>query len=103
MVFEGWVAFHGRQRALQLSARPGHSEHQLGLGIDFKSEGGGDPFDGDWQLTAQGKWMKAHAWKYGFVMSYPRGKLDVDLLRLRALAFSLRRSPARRERFTAPG
>ena len=77
VVFQGWVAFHGRERALQLSARPGHSEHQLGIGIDFKSEGGGDPFDGEWQLTAQGKWMKAHAWEYGFVMSYPRGKIGV--------------------------
>ena len=77
VVFQGWVAFHGRERALQLSARPGHSEHQLGIGIDFKSEGGSDPFDNEWQLTAQGKWMKAHAWEYGFVMSYPRGKLDV--------------------------
>jgi D-alanyl-D-alanine carboxypeptidase len=76
-VFAGWVAFHGRKRALQLSARPGHSEHQLGIGIDFRSAGGGSPFEQEWQLTAQGKWMKAHAWEYGFVMSYPRGKLDV--------------------------
>ena len=76
-VFAGWVAFHGRERALQLSARPGHSEHQLGVAIDFKSAGGGSPFDGDWQLTAAGKWMKAHGWEYGFVMSYPRGKIDV--------------------------
>lgn len=76
-VFEGWVAVHGRERALQLSARPGHSEHQLGVGVDFRTAGGGDPFTGDWQLTAAGKWMKAHAWEYGFVMSYPRGKIDV--------------------------
>jgi LAS superfamily LD-carboxypeptidase LdcB len=76
-VFKGWVAVHGRQRAKQLSARPGHSEHQLGVGIDFRTAGGGDPFTGDWQLTAAGKWMKAHAWEYGFVMSYPRGKIDV--------------------------
>lgn len=76
-VFADWVAFHGRERAMQLSARPGHSEHQLGIAIDFKTAGGGDPFSGDWQLTVQGKWMKAHAWEYGFVMSYPRGKLDV--------------------------
>jgi LAS superfamily LD-carboxypeptidase LdcB len=76
-VFAGWVAFHGRERALQLSARPGHSEHQLGIGVDFKTAGGGEPFSGDWQLTVAGKWMKAHAWEYGFVMSYPRGKLDV--------------------------
>lgn len=76
-VFAGWVIEHGRERALQLSARPGHSEHQLGIGVDFKTAGGGDPFTGDWQLTVAGKWMKAHAWEYGFVMSYPKGTLDV--------------------------
>ena len=76
-VFAGWVRVHGRERALQLSARPGHSEHQLGLGIDFRSAGGSDPFSGNWQLTEQGKWMKAHAWEYGFVMSYPHDKLAV--------------------------
>jgi D-alanyl-D-alanine carboxypeptidase len=76
-VFAYWVGVHGRKRALQLSARPGHSEHQLGLAIDFKTAGGDDPFSGDWQLTDQGKWMKAHAWEYGFVMSYPHGMLSV--------------------------
>ena len=76
-VFADWVAVHGLDRALQLSARPGHSEHQLGIGVDFKTAGGGDPFTGDWQLTVAGKWMKAHAWQYGFVMSYPAGKIDV--------------------------
>jgi D-alanyl-D-alanine carboxypeptidase len=76
-VFAYWVGVHGRKRALQLSARPGHSEHQLGLAIDFRSAGDGDPFSGDWQLTPQGKWMKAHAWEYGFVMSYPHGRIEV--------------------------
>ena len=36
-VFAGWVDVHGYARALQLSARPGHSEHQLGVAIDFRS------------------------------------------------------------------
>jgi zinc D-Ala-D-Ala carboxypeptidase len=76
-VFKGWVAELGYDRALQVSARPGHSEHQLGLGIDFRSEPGGDPFDGDWATTKAGKWMKANAWEYGFVMSYPEGKIGV--------------------------
>jgi D-alanyl-D-alanine carboxypeptidase len=78
VVFANAVAQHGRARALQLSARPGHSEHQLGLGIDFRSHPGGSPFNGTtWASTPAGKWMKAHAWEYGFVMSYPRGKIDV--------------------------
>jgi len=78
VVFANAVNEHGLARALQLSARPGHSEHQLGLGIDFRSHPGGSPFNGStWASTAAGKWMKAHAWEYGFVMSYPRGKIAV--------------------------
>ena len=76
-VFAHWVNVHGYARALQLSARPGHSEHQLGVAIDFRSEPGGSPFNGDWATTAAGKWMKAHAWEYGWLMSYPRNKLKI--------------------------
>jgi D-alanyl-D-alanine carboxypeptidase len=76
-VFDDWVAIFGYRRALEVSARPGHSEHQLGLAIDFRSDPGGSPFDGDWGTTAAGKWMKAHAWEYGFVLSYPKGKMGV--------------------------
>jgi len=76
-VFDGWVATFGYERALQLSARPGHSEHQLGLAIDFRSDPGGSPFTGSWGATEAGKWMRQHAWEYGFVMSYPKGAIDV--------------------------
>ena len=75
IVFDSWVSQLGYARALQVSARPGHSEHQLGLAIDFRSSPGGSPFNGDWGTTAAGTWMKAHAWEYGFVMSYPKGKI----------------------------
>jgi D-alanyl-D-alanine carboxypeptidase len=74
-VFDGWVARLGYKEALKVSARQGHSEHQLGLAIDFRS----DPatpltLHTDWEDTAAGKWMAAHAWEYGWVMSYPKGK-----------------------------
>jgi D-alanyl-D-alanine carboxypeptidase len=75
--FRDWVARDGREQALRFSARPGHSEHQLGLAIDFRSESGGSPFEGDWGETKAGTWMAANAWQYGFVMSYPKGKLAV--------------------------
>jgi zinc D-Ala-D-Ala carboxypeptidase len=70
-VFDGWVANYGRASALTFSARPGHSEHQLGLAIDFRSDPGGSPFTGSWGSTPAGSWMKKHAWEYGFVRSYP--------------------------------
>jgi D-alanyl-D-alanine carboxypeptidase len=74
-VFDGWVARLGYKEALKVSARPGHSEHQLGLAIDFRS----DPatpltLHTDWESTPAGKWMAAHAWEYGWVMSYPKGR-----------------------------
>jgi zinc D-Ala-D-Ala carboxypeptidase len=72
--FNHWVAVSGLKAALLASARPGHSEHQLGLAIDFTSRGGSDPwYYSDWGRTAAGHWMAANAWRYGFVMSYPKG------------------------------
>jgi zinc D-Ala-D-Ala carboxypeptidase len=75
VVFNSWVAQLGYARALEVSARPGHSEHQLGLALDFKTKGSTSPFVGDWGTTAAGLWLKAHAWEYGFVNSYPKHKM----------------------------
>ena len=72
--FEHWVAVGGYEQALRTSARPGHSEHQLGTTLDFTSLGGRPPWEyADWAALPAGGWMAANAWRYGFVMSYPRG------------------------------
>lgn len=71
--FNGWVAVDGYDDAITYSQRPGHSEHQLGLAIDFMTKGGGSALQGDWATTPAGAWMAANAWKFGWVMSYPRG------------------------------
>ncbi len=77
-VFAGWKARSGEQQARKYSARPGHSEHQLGTTIDFRSASSqAAPWDyNDWATSKPGAWMKANAWKYGFVMSYPKGKFS---------------------------
>jgi len=69
----------GYGRAVKQSARPGHSEHQLGTTIDFRSYGNTTPAWNytDWGTTKAGTWLKANAWRYGFVMSYPKGKTTV--------------------------
>ena len=70
--FQDSVNQLGQDAALLVSARPGHSEHQLGVAIDFRSADGGGPWEGgDWAATPAGAWMKANAWRFGFVMSYP--------------------------------
>jgi len=78
VTFDSWVRLHGYAVALKESARAGHSEHQLGSSIDFKSYGGSAPWDlADWGATKAGAWMNANAWKYGFVLTYPKGKTAV--------------------------
>ncbi len=75
--FNSWVARLGYGAALARSARPGHSEHQLGTALDLTSPGWGGRF-GDWAAESpEGAWMAAHGWEYGFVMSYPAGSQDL--------------------------
>ena len=76
--FAGWVARSSEAEARTVSARPGHSEHQLGTALDLRSANDATP---PWELddfaaTKAGGWLREHAWEYGFVMSYPKGAAD---------------------------
>lgn len=72
--FNHWVAYDSYDHALTYSARPGHSEHQLGLAIDFKALGEASSLSyPDWATTPTGAWMRDNAWRYGWVLSYPKG------------------------------
>lgn len=73
--FGRWVEEDGYEHAVRTSARAGHSEHQLGTVVDLKSRGGPAAWDlDDWAATPEGAWLAENAWRFGFVMSYPRGK-----------------------------
>lgn len=76
--FDYWVAQDGLEAALKTSARPGHSEHQLGTALDFRSADGPPAWELDnWRDTPEGAWLAENAPRFGFVMSYPEGKEDV--------------------------
>jgi D-alanyl-D-alanine carboxypeptidase len=76
--FSYWVRVSGYSSAIKSSARAGHSEHQLGTTLDFRSWGGSAPwYYADWGRTRAGTWLRNNAWRYGFVMSYPKGKTSV--------------------------
>jgi D-alanyl-D-alanine carboxypeptidase len=76
--FSYWVRESGYAAAIKSSARAGHSEHQLGTTIDFRSYGGSAPwYYADWGKTRAGTWLRTNAWRYGFVMSYPQAKTSV--------------------------
>jgi zinc D-Ala-D-Ala carboxypeptidase len=63
----------GLREAERKTARAGHSEHQLGTALDFKTEGAGD-VSANWESSPAGSWMIENAWRYGFIQSYPRGE-----------------------------
>jgi zinc D-Ala-D-Ala carboxypeptidase len=72
-LFDKRVAELGYDTAVLHTARPGHSEHQLGTTIDFVTFGA-TKVTRDWLNEPTGRWMSDNAWRYGFVMSYPEGR-----------------------------
>ena len=75
-VYNNYVKRDGKTKADTYSARPGHSEHQTGLAIDICARGGykciGSGFDG----TKPANWLSENAYKYGFILRYPKGKTN---------------------------
>lgn len=72
-LYNNYVARDGQAAADTYSARPGHSEHQTGLAVDV-GNGGGCDLEICFADTAEGKWVASNAYKYGFVVRYPKGK-----------------------------
>lgn len=70
-VYNKWVSQLGQAEADRVSARPGHSEHQTGLTMDF------GPIDVSFENTEAYKWLTSHAYKYGWVLRYPHGKESI--------------------------
>ena len=73
-LFASYVRRHGEAAASRFSSRPGHSEHQSGLAVDFAGADQTCWVDDCFERTAAGKWLAAHAHEYGFILRYPRGK-----------------------------
>lgn len=74
VLYEGYVAKDGQQAADRYSARPGFSEHQTGLAFDIGEVGQEQHWaSASFGATAGGKWLKANAHKYGFILRYPEG------------------------------
>lgn len=69
-LFAEAVTEHGAEQARLTTARPGHSEHQLGTTIDVLDTTSAElqPAFAD---TPAGRWLARNAHRYGFVFSYP--------------------------------
>ncbi len=57
--------------ANKFSADQGYSEHQLGTTVDIVNNG--NSLTLDFENTKEFKWLQENAWRYGFVLSYPKG------------------------------
>ena len=64
----------GQAEADRWSARPGHSEHQLGLAIDITAASVGGRITQDFSHTDEGAWLRENAHRFGFILSYPDGR-----------------------------
>lgn len=69
-----WVSVLGEEQANRQSARPGHSEHQLGTTVDLTSASVNFQLSQAFGDTAEGRWLQENSFRYGFVLSYPVGK-----------------------------
>lgn len=72
-LYERTKETRGLKVAERLTARPGHSEHQLGLAADFSAKGQGCAIMACFGDTVAGKWLAKNAHEYGFILRYPKG------------------------------
>ena len=69
-----WVSQLGPVEAARVSARAGHSEHQLGTAVDLTSAAVGYDLLEGFGGTPEGRWLAANGHRFGFTLSYPEGK-----------------------------
>ena len=67
-LYNSYVKKDGMAKADTYSARAGTSEHQTGLATDVNS------VSMSFENTAAFKWLSNNAYKYGFILRYPKGK-----------------------------
>lgn len=71
----GYSDFQAEFEAAQVVARPGYSEHQLGLAMDIVDLNN-QILDESQEQTAVQQWLMEHSWEYGFIMRYPPDKSE---------------------------
>ncbi|MBR2809036.1 MAG: M15 family metallopeptidase, partial [Erysipelotrichaceae bacterium] len=73
-IYNHYINNYGFDYAEQFSARPGHSEHQTGLAIDFVDS---TASLGAFEDTPQDHWMRENAHKYGWILRYPKDAVHI--------------------------
>ena len=66
-----------RALVLSYSAPPGYSEHQTGLCVDFITSNMTDLTNAGFEPTAAFRWLQENACQFGFILRYPKDKVDI--------------------------
>ena len=74
-VMMGYSYVAAKERAAEVVAVPGTSEHQAGLALDFVSSEY-RRLDEKQENTKGFQWLKEHCYDYGFILRYPNGKTE---------------------------
>lgn len=71
IIYKNYVYENGQEKADRYAAKPGFSEHELGLAIDLANI---------WTITEKGEeyaWLKKNAYKYGYIFRYKKEWEDI--------------------------
>lgn len=73
-LYDNYVATDGKEAADTYSARAGYSEHQTGLAVDVYNKA--LPYT-SFEETEEFNWMQENAYKYGFILRFPKDKVNI--------------------------
>ena len=73
-LYNNYVAQDAKDAPDKYSARPGYSEHQTGLAVDVYNL---DLPYTSFEETEEFTWMQENAYKYGFILRFPKDKVDI--------------------------
>lgn len=73
-VYDRYLQKDSHDQVDTYSSRPGHSDHHTGEAIDVVGPKGDLT---DFTGTPEAAWVAENAWKYGFIVRFPKGQEDV--------------------------
>ncbi|MGL4655197.1 MAG: M15 family metallopeptidase [Sarcina sp.] len=75
-IFNNSLKNRGREHTEKYMAKPGHSEHQTGLTADISTRSMGFGLEENFENTKEGQWLAKNAHKYGFILRYPKDRVE---------------------------
>ena len=73
-VWKDYAEANGEEWADNKAARAGSSEHETGLALDIVTN---NVIMNEFENTEEFKWLQDNAYKYGFILRYPKGKENI--------------------------